>query len=131
FRADRTGTYRLIATSVGNPRLGAFSFSVRVLNRFRGTLPKGLPAWFHHLDKDWDGQIALHEWLEGGKSLGEFRDFDLNDDGLITADEVLRVLKIRLDLKLENGQASYHGAIEEPADEPYRGKKSFRSNRIF
>ena len=92
YRADRTGIYRIVATSVGKSRPGAFSFSVRVINRSRGNLPEGLPSWFVELDKNGDGQIALHEWVEGGQNIGEFRRYDQNDDGLITAEEVLRYL---------------------------------------
>jgi Ca2+-binding EF-hand superfamily protein len=125
FQADTNGTFRLIATSLGGFRTGAFSLSVRVLNRFGGPAPKGLPSWFKILDKDEDGQVSLHEWRRGGKKLSEFREYDLNDDGFITAEEILRVVKRPFELKSEGGLAYYNGAIEE-ADEPYRGKKSFK-----
>ncbi|MSQ94278.1 MAG: hypothetical protein EXR98_06945 [Gemmataceae bacterium] len=125
-RAARTGMHRLIATTVGNSRAGAFSFSVRVINRVGGSLPKGLPAWLKNLDKDADGQISLDEWRKGGKKIKDFRDYDLNDDGFITADEILQIAKRRFELKLEDGKANYEGAIEEAVEERYRGKKSFQ-----
>jgi hypothetical protein len=59
------------------------------------TLPKGLPPWFKELDKDGDGQVSLHEWRRGGKEPAEFRKYDLNGDGFITPEEVLRALRIR------------------------------------
>lgn len=54
-----------------------------------GKLPKELPKWFGELDGDQDGQVALHEWFKAGKEIDEFRDWDRNDDGLMTAEEVL------------------------------------------
>jgi len=126
FRAAQSGAYRVIATSVGNGRFGVFSLSIRLLNRNGGFLPKGIPSWFKDLDTDEDGQVALHEWRAGGKKLGEFRELDHNDDGFATAEEFLRYEKRKSDLKLEAGQANFQGSIEEPADEQYRGKRSFK-----
>jgi Ca2+-binding EF-hand superfamily protein len=120
-RADHTGTYRLIATSQGGFRTGAFVLSVS-----SGLLPKGLPSWFKDLDKAGNGQITFQEWRNAGKPLAEFRAYDLNGDGIITVEEVLRSLKETAELKLKNGQATYNGAIEEAVDATYRGKKSFK-----
>jgi Ca2+-binding EF-hand superfamily protein len=125
FHAEKTGIYRIIATGVGGGRPGPFSFSVRLLNGSGGNLPKGLPAWFQELDTNGDGQISLREWREGGKKLSEFREYDLDDDGLITPDEVLRCLKKAIDLRLEDGQATYQDTMEE-VGERYRGKKSYK-----
>lgn len=58
-----------------------------------GKLPKELPKWFGELDTDGDGQIALFEW-RASKSLDEFVEYDRNEDGLITPEEVLRKLNI-------------------------------------
>lgn len=56
-----------------------------------GSLPKGLPDWFASCDsEDNDGQIGLYEWRKSGKSLEEFNRWDLNQDGFLTPDEVLR-----------------------------------------
>jgi hypothetical protein len=54
-----------------------------------GKLPPGLPDWFHKLDTDRDGQVALWEWRKAGRSLQDFQLWDRNDDGFITAEEVL------------------------------------------
>ncbi len=62
-----------------------------------GKLPKDLPEWFEELDQDKDGQVALWEWRKGGRSMAEFEDMDLNKDGLITADELLRWKQLRED----------------------------------
>jgi hypothetical protein len=55
-----------------------------------GHLPKDLPSWFDRDDGNKDGQVALHEWRLSGKKLEEFYTYDLNGDGLVTADELLR-----------------------------------------
>jgi Ca2+-binding EF-hand superfamily protein len=91
-----------------------------------GKFPKGLPEWFKTLDTDGDGQISLFEWRKGGKKISDFKTYDLNDDGLITAEEVLRFMKKPFVLKLKDGRAKFEGSIEEAAEERYRGKKSFQ-----
>jgi Ca2+-binding EF-hand superfamily protein len=60
----------------------------------QGKLPPGLPAWFAQLDTDGDGQVALYEWRLAGWDLDEFARLDLNDDGLLDAGEVLRLLSL-------------------------------------
>jgi Ca2+-binding EF-hand superfamily protein len=120
FHADQAGTYRIIATSQAGVRTGGFSLSVRLT-----ALPKDLPPWFQALDKDGDGQITLQQWLKAGWPLDDFRRYDLNDDGIITADEVLRSLKGVDELKLQNGQVTYDGTVEEQ-EEPHRGKRSYK-----
>ena len=59
-----------------------------------GKLPKELPKWFAELDGDKDGQVALHEWRRGGKNIDEFKDWDRNDDGFVTAEEVLGKMRV-------------------------------------
>ena len=61
-----------------------------------GKLPRELPSWFRELDIDKDGQVALWEWRKGTGTLEEFREWDRNDDGLITPEEALG--KQRLDI---------------------------------
>jgi hypothetical protein len=55
-----------------------------------GKLPAGLPEWFKELDLDSDGQVDLGEWRQGERSIADFRAIDLNNDGLLTPEEVLR-----------------------------------------
>jgi Ca2+-binding EF-hand superfamily protein len=94
-----------------------------------GSQPKGLPPWFEALDKNGDGQISLREWLAGGKKLDDFRKFDLNDDGVITPDEVLGPATNGNRLTLVDGQVSCQGNIEA-SSETYHNKKSFKSFTI-
>lgn len=54
-----------------------------------GKLPKGLPDWFGPLDTDRDGQVALWEWRAARKNIEDFARWDRNDDGFITAEEVV------------------------------------------
>jgi hypothetical protein len=58
-----------------------------------GHLPKDLPSWFNGLDEDKDGQVGLYEWRKGGKTTTEYLTMDLNQDGLLTAEEYLRFKK--------------------------------------
>ena len=58
-----------------------------------GKLPEGLPSWFVRLDIDQDGQIALYEWRRAGLPVEEFPKLDLDDDGLLVPEELLKLLK--------------------------------------
>jgi Ca2+-binding EF-hand superfamily protein len=52
--------------------------------------PKNMPVWFKDYDEDRDGQIGLYEWQAKKDVLSEFKKYDLNDDGFITVDELIR-----------------------------------------
>src|SRR5262249_23000123 len=121
-RAAKAGNYRLIATSLGGFRTGAFTLNVRELGGAggpAGPTPKGLPRWFQTLDKDNDGQVSLPEWLAGGRALGDFRKFDMNSDGFITPEEALQAVKEGERLELVNGRASFSGDLELSSGEVY------------
>ena len=117
YRPATTGTYRVIAASLGGGT-GVFSLSARLLS--------GLPSWFTNLDTDGDGQVALYEWRKAGKKRDEFRKYDLNDDGFITADELLQPLKKLDELKLDKIPLVYNGVIGDPTDARYQGRKAFK-----
>jgi hypothetical protein len=85
-----------------------------------GKLPKELPPWFAQLDTDHDGQVALYEWKSSGRSLDEFDQLDLNKDGFLTVDEVLR----SVNKGKENGDPS---AQQNYALNPY----DFRGGRFW
>jgi EF hand len=59
-----------------------------------GKMPKELPAWFEEADKDKDGQVGLYEWKASGKPINEFMAMDLNGDGFLTVEEVLRYQRV-------------------------------------
>ncbi len=56
-----------------------------------GGLEEGVPGWFYELDADRDQQISMTEftteWTD--EKLQEFAGLDVNDDGLLTAPEIL------------------------------------------
>lgn len=56
-------------------------------------LPDGLPDWFTSADADGDGQVSMHEFANPmtEEKIAEFNKYDLNGDGFITPDEVLKV----------------------------------------
>ncbi|QJW95798.1 EF-hand domain-containing protein [Frigoriglobus tundricola] len=78
-----------------------------------GKLPKDLPPWFDEYDTDKDGQISLYEYRKSGKDskealTREFLKMDMNSDGLLTADELLRftrqnAIKEKVDAYDESG----------------------------
>jgi len=55
-------------------------------------LPQGLPEWFLPRDADGDAQLSLSEFAPTGApaSAAEFNRYDLNRDGLLTPQEVVR-----------------------------------------
>jgi Ca2+-binding EF-hand superfamily protein len=52
-------------------------------------LPNGVPAWFVQLDRNGDGQLSLNEWKHSGRPIAEFLAMDRNNDGFVTAHELL------------------------------------------
>jgi hypothetical protein len=60
----------------------------------RGTdkLPTGLPSWFKSRDTNGDGQVSLSEYSRtmSESTVAEFRRYDSNDDGMITAKEAAK-----------------------------------------
>jgi hypothetical protein len=61
----------------------------------RERLPKGLPSWFLEKDVNGDGQITMDEYTTTWtpEKAAEFDKYDLNHDGIITAEEVLKLEK--------------------------------------
>lgn len=61
-------------------------------SRAADRLPTGLPSWFKSRDTNGDGQVSMSEysgsWSAG--TVSEFRRYDLNDDGFITAKEAAK-----------------------------------------
>jgi len=59
-----------------------------------GKLPLNMPKWFTEIDTDGDGQIQLHEWYAYGNDIEKFKEWDRDDDKLLTAQEVLFKMKV-------------------------------------
>lgn len=102
-RTDTSGGGNTGASGRFGSRSGGSSSSSSSSNgdnkpyRFRTALellPKGLPDWFARNDANGDGQVAMHEYSStfNESTAAEFMKYDLNSDGLITADECLTAL---------------------------------------
>jgi hypothetical protein len=97
-----------------------------------GYLPKGLPDWFDRDDKDKDGQIALWEWIRSGGTIEEFKLYDLNNDGLLTADELVRYNRLKAEndkIAAMNGETPTSSAFatRDTRIQESRGKGEDRS----
>ncbi len=55
-----------------------------------------MPQWFIDKDRNGDGQITMAQYATNWTPalVAEFNKYDLNHDGIITAEEVLKVLGI-------------------------------------
>lgn len=60
-------------------------------------LPEGLPSWFTRGDLNGDGQVSMGEYATkwDDAKLAEFARYDMNSDGMITAQECIAVEKSR------------------------------------
>jgi hypothetical protein len=86
--------------AVGNPQSDAAKTGERggkqfYVGDFR--LPQGLPPWFVERDKDGDGQLTLSEFSAGDSAgiPGGFEAYDVNHDGILTAEECLTALSAK------------------------------------
>ncbi len=120
YRSTQTGSHRVVVTSMNGSRIGPFTLSMRIEER-----ADQQPHWFRESDTDRDGQVTLGEWLTANRSFAEFKEYDLNDDGFITPQELLRRLRAIPDLVLDKGLLAHAGVVGE-VDELYRGKTAYK-----
>jgi hypothetical protein len=61
-------------------------------SRATDRLPTGLPPWFSSRDSNKDGQVSMSEYSRSVSQsiVAEFRRYDANDDGIITAKEAAK-----------------------------------------
>jgi Ca2+-binding EF-hand superfamily protein len=57
-----------------------------------GKLPPNIPPWFRQYDTDGDGQVGLYEWKAQGRAVAEFEAMDVNGDGFLTVEEVMKTV---------------------------------------
>jgi Ca2+-binding EF-hand superfamily protein len=77
------------APSIVQPRRSPPANAKRAVSH-AGTLPSNLPAWFKDCDTGADGQVALYEWKRKKRAARDFHEYDLNGDGFITIEELVR-----------------------------------------
>lgn len=78
--------------------------------KYFAALPAGVPSWFVERDSDGDGQLSLAEFSPKllKSEIDEFNRHDVNQDGIVTAKEVL---------------GSAKDAAAAPVDAPKRGEQ--------
>jgi hypothetical protein len=105
-RQDNSSTDR--GTSRGGENSSRDELSRPLVYR-PGNLPSGLPSWFEERDRDRDGQIGLYEWRASGERLDEFQRLDINNDGFVTAEELLRSRQVADARAAGNGNGNGNG----------------------
>jgi hypothetical protein len=87
-------------------------------------LPKGLPDWF--LEKEVDGQVTMAQYATNWDSdtLERFSKYDLNGDGIITADECLKVVKGKPSTKSTAASAEKPASVTAKKSAPAAETKS-------
>lgn len=86
-----SGSSERSRSSSGGESSGPRSYRVKTAIE---RLPEGLPEWFGRNDINRDGQVAMSEYSSSwsAATVRDFRQFDLNNDGIITPTETLRAI---------------------------------------
>jgi hypothetical protein len=85
-----------------------------------------MPDWFVQCDTDRDGQVALYEWKAAGGPVLEFERMDLNHDGFVTAEELLRYHAAQAKAQSEDGQGFAFTGAPRPGGRPQMGNRGNR-----
>ena len=101
-----------------------------------GKLPPNIPAWFRELDTDGDGQVGLYEWKAAGRPIPEFETYDLNGDGFLTVEEVMKNPAIAKGGNTASPGSTVASAAPNPGNTPGtfgpgQGRFGGRGNRGF
>jgi hypothetical protein len=94
-KSDSDGPKRVYTGSTGSPASATKEGDKRHSYRFRPAaerLPSGLPGWFASKDANRDGQVSMSEYSRSWSksTVADFRRFDVNDDGIVTAKEAAK-----------------------------------------
>ena len=75
----------------------------------KSVMTEGVPGWFFELDANDDGQIAMSEFTEWtDEKMAEFKSFDMNEDALLTINEITRAKTLMGEASQIEQQKSYH-----------------------
>ena len=107
FYSKKTPDVKSSSNSASTASKGPDRKSYRELTPIE-RLPKGLPEWFARNDANADGQVAMAEYSASwsNSTAKEFAQFDINNDGMITAKECLEAT----DAGIARGASSSSGS---------------------
>jgi hypothetical protein len=91
-KTDDATAKRVLTGTAGGTGQGASKRHSYRFSKASDKLPTGLPSWFTSRDTNGDGQVSMSEYSHSlsESMVAEFRRYDTNDDGFITAKEAAK-----------------------------------------